>query len=376
MKSKWLISVGLVVCLVAAFSLPMCAPAPPVEEEAPPVEEEKPPVEEEAPPVEEELASYITAYASTTPSVNEGLAELIKEKMGIDYRFEFHSCGELRAKFLAEAPNFNADIGVLVCAPETILAVENGWIEPYHSPVLETRTPREWGDISPDIVLDPDDNWIHSDAWSFVLVWHPESLDKLGYEVPTSWYDLLDPKWEGKIVMPSPMTSGTAFMMLFSFMALTGGEEEAWEFYNELDKNIHHYTRSGNGPTDLVARGEFPVGITCDENILIRLREGYPFKWLVPDEGTGYDCHYHFIFKGCKELYTAQKMMDFLASDDYSSYMASLGFVVGLPGAPSRYGEAPPEYIPGIDHTWAIANKGRLCSEWKDRYMIGRAEPT
>ena len=33
MKSKWLISVGLVVCLVLCFALPMCAPAPPVEEE-------------------------------------------------------------------------------------------------------------------------------------------------------------------------------------------------------------------------------------------------------------------------------------------------------------------------------------------------------
>ncbi|MCK4354429.1 MAG: spermidine/putrescine ABC transporter substrate-binding protein [Dehalococcoidia bacterium] len=40
MRLKWLISVGLVICLVMAFALPMCAPAP-----APPVEEEVGPYE-------------------------------------------------------------------------------------------------------------------------------------------------------------------------------------------------------------------------------------------------------------------------------------------------------------------------------------------
>jgi ABC-type Fe3+ transport system substrate-binding protein len=30
------------------------------------------------------------------------------------------------------------------------------------------------------------------------------------------------------------------------------GEEEGWKFLAALDKNIHHYTRSGNAPTDLV----------------------------------------------------------------------------------------------------------------------------
>jgi len=40
MRWKWLISVGLVVCLVLCFALPMCAPAPPAEEEeAPPTEQ-------------------------------------------------------------------------------------------------------------------------------------------------------------------------------------------------------------------------------------------------------------------------------------------------------------------------------------------------
>ena len=41
MKSKWLISLGLVVCLVAAFALPACVPKAPEEEVTPPAEEIK-----------------------------------------------------------------------------------------------------------------------------------------------------------------------------------------------------------------------------------------------------------------------------------------------------------------------------------------------
>ena len=37
--------------------------------------------------------------------------------------------------------------------------------------------------------------------------------DKLSAEeAPKSWKDLTDPKWQGKIAMPNPMLSGTAFV--------------------------------------------------------------------------------------------------------------------------------------------------------------------
>ena len=117
--------------------------------------------------------------------------------------------------------------------------------------------------------------------------------------MPKSWKDLLDPKWKDQIVMPSPLSSGTANMMRFSFLALYG-EEEGWKFMEALDKNIHHYTRSGNAPTDLVGRGEFLLGITSDENVKKRIDEGYPLIWAVPEEGTGYDGTFALIFKGTK----------------------------------------------------------------------------
>ena len=63
--------------------------------------------------------------------------------------------------------------------------------------------------------------------------------------------------------------------MRYSFLALYG-DADGWKFIEALDQNIHHYTRSGNAPTDLVGRGEFMLGLTSDENVKKRLDDGYP----------------------------------------------------------------------------------------------------
>ena len=379
MKSKWLISVGLVVCLVMTFALPMCAPAP-----APPVEEEKPPVEEEAPPVveeEEELAPYITAYMADGAEVFAVISGYIKEELGVDMRYSFLSCGEIGARMRAEAPYFAVDF-VSACGPQAYLAKEEGWAVAYDSP--------NWRGAG-DLWVDPDNYWWNRDCFSFILDANKDMLAESGYAMPESWDELLDPKWKGQITMPSPTSSGTAFMMLYSFMTLYGfnegkGEEGGWEYLEALDTNIHHYVKSGSAPLDLCGRGEFILGISSDSNVLNRMESGLPITWTIPKEGTGYSSHNFFIVKGTKQEYTCQKIVDLLGTKGFAAELAAMKGVVTKWGAdvPCAFYEGaiyPPErpfavvgmpaYIPNIDLAWANANKARLLSEWEKR--IGRA---
>ena len=85
--------------------------------------------------------------------------------------------------------------------------------------------------------------------------------------MPESYFELLDPKWKGEILMPSPVTSGTASMINASLLSLFKKEEDGWSFLEALDKNVAQYTKSGNTPTTLVGRGEFMLGLTSDENV-------------------------------------------------------------------------------------------------------------
>jgi len=225
------------------------------------------------------MAQDINAYMGTSPDNNAKIAKFIKDKTGITVNQTFQSFGEIEARVKAEAPNFNADMIIGCGSPLAFMAKKSGWSDPYLSSA--------WKGV-PDVFMDPQGFWYNMANFSFVLVGSKDRLAKAGYAMPTSWKDLLDPKWKGEILMPSPLSSGTANMMRFSFLALYG-DDEGWKFIEALDKNIAYYTRSGNAPTDLVGRGEFMLGITSDENVKKRLDDGYPLIWSIPNEGTGYD---------------------------------------------------------------------------------------
>jgi iron(III) transport system substrate-binding protein len=344
MNKSFFGKVGMVVCLVAVLMVPAIG-----------------------------QGEEITAYLATTPPIVEGFAKLVKEKTGVDIKYRFLSCGAMNAKLRAEAPNFEADMGIFVCIPETFMAKKEGWLVEYDSPAW-SKVPKTWGVMSPATYIDPDNTWYNTNVYGFVLVANKEMIEKRGYKMPESWDDLLDPKWKGQIVMPSPLASGTAFQMLYTFIthyAFNQGkpEEEAWKFIEALDKNIHHYTASGGSPTELVGRGEFMLGITTDQNVLTVQRQGYPLVSIIPKEGIGYEGIYAFILKGTKKYETAKKVIDFLATDEFNGYMADLGYVTRLPHHPSAlYGKIP-QYVPNVDHMWAIENKTRILNKWKDKFL-------
>lgn len=296
----------------------------------------------------------INAYMGTSPDNNAKIAQFIKAKTGITVNQTFQSFGEIEARVKAEAPNFNADM-IIGCGSSTgFLARKNGWTVPYVSPA--------WKGV-PDVFLDPQGNWYNIGNFSFVLVGNKDRLAKAGMTMPKSWKELLDPKWKGEIVMPSPLSSGTANMMRFSFLALYG-DDDGWKFLEALDKNVHHYTRSGNAPTDLVGRGEFSLGLTSDENIKKRMDDGYPLVWSIPAEGTGYDGTFALILKGTRKLDACKKIVDLLGTPEFSGIMADIGYMTPRPAENKLYGKTLPQYIK-LDLDKAADDKAKNNDLWK-----------
>jgi iron(III) transport system substrate-binding protein len=302
------------------------------------------------------MAQEINAYMGTSPDNNAMIAKFIKDKTGITVNQTFQSFGEIEARMKAEAPNFNADMTIGCGSSTGFLAKKSGWAVPYISPA--------WKGVS-DVFLDPQGNWYNIANFSFVLVGNKDRLAKAGYKMPESWKDLTDPKWKGEILMPSPLSSGTANMMRFSFLALYG-DAEGWKYLEALDKNIAYYTRSGNAPTDLVGRGEFMLGITSDENVKKRLNDGYPLLWSIPAEGTGYDGTFAMILKGTKKLDACKKIIDVLGTPEFSKLMAAIGYVTPRPAPNALYGETLPKYIK-LDLGKASDDKAKNNDIWKQK---------
>jgi iron(III) transport system substrate-binding protein len=303
------------------------------------------------------LAEDINAYMGTSPDNNAKIAKFIKDKTGITVNQTFQSFGEIEARVKAEAPNFNADMIVGCGSPLAFMAKKNGWADPYISPA--------WKGVQ-EVYADPQGYWYNISNFSFVLVGNKDRLAKAGFSMPKSWKDLLDPKWKGEVLMPSPLSSGTANMMRFSWLALYG-DDEGWKFLEALDKNIAYYTRSGNAPTDLVGRGEFTLGITSDENVKKRIDDGYPLIWSIPAEGTGYDGTFALIFKGTKKLAACKKVIDVLGTQEFSALMAGIGYLTPRPAPNALYGTTPPKYIK-LDLGKAAEDRPKNNDIWKQKF--------
>jgi iron(III) transport system substrate-binding protein len=222
------------------------------------------------------------------------------------------SSGEAWARVEAESPRVGVDIHFGWPLSFALLAKEKGLLMQYKSPT--------WRSI-PDEYKDPDGYWYGWSYWFACIGVNTKLLKEKGLDPPRSWNDLLDPKWKGEIVMPNPGTSGTAYLTVSTIMQLFG-EDRGWSYLEKLNRNVAQYTKSGSAPGQLVAQGEYMIGITWDQAVEKRKNEGYPIEMIIPTEGTGYVLDIAVIYKNAENPEAAKKFIDYVGSRTFQEVVA------------------------------------------------------
>ena len=185
------------------------------------------------------------------------------------------SSGELWSRVQAEAPNFNADMIWGFENADALIGTQRGWFIPYKSPT--------WADI-PAKYKDPEGHWHGYNYWFSAAAVNTKLIKEKNLPKPKSWTDLTNPIYKGEIVMPNPGTSGTAFVSVSAIMQIYG-EEKGWKILEKINKNVAQYTKSGSAPSQLVAQGEYAVGVSWDQAIWGRAQKGFPIEGIVPVKG-------------------------------------------------------------------------------------------
>jgi iron(III) transport system substrate-binding protein len=101
-------------------------------------------------------------------------------------------------------------------------------------------------------------------------------------DIPTSWGDLTDPKWKGKMLSDDmrPLGSGnTEFAILEHVMG--------HEFNEKLAEQKPVFSRDMRNDARRIARGEYPLYITQVFALASDLK-GLPVKVIIPKEGAPY----------------------------------------------------------------------------------------
>jgi iron(III) transport system substrate-binding protein len=194
-----------------------------------------------------------------------------------------------------------------------------------------------------------------------------KELAPKGVKKPTTWDDALNPAWKGLLVSSNPSTAGGAYIFLCN-QIFRLGEEKAWTYFKELNKNVHHYTPNAPGPITAAASGEFVLGMSWSHDIANTKRQGYPIEVIVPKD-TAYEIGGVSIIKNCKNAASAKKFVDWVLSKEAGELNTknSLRYSARADvAAPEGMPELKKVTIVKYDRQWASAHQSELLKKWEE----------
>jgi iron(III) transport system substrate-binding protein len=303
----------------------------------------------------EDLARYADTFTAANPDI---AINWVRDSTGV-----------ITAKLLAERDNPQADVIWGLAGTSLLLMKSEGMLEPYAPAGADKLDPK---------FLDGDNppSWVGMDAWVAAVCYNTVEAGKAGLTPPTSWKDLLDPKYAGHIIMPNPNSSGTGFLDVSSWLQMFG-EDGGWEYMDGLHENIARYTHSGSKPCKLAAAGEIPIGISFAFRGAKSKAAGAPLEIIVPSEGVGWEMEATAIVAGTANLEAAQKLVDFSISMD-AMKMYNKGYaVVAIPGVAKPVEHFPAGLLEAMidnDFEFAANNRAAILAEWQKRYD-GKSDP-
>jgi iron(III) transport system substrate-binding protein len=297
---------------------------------------------------EDELAAFLDAMREDLPDLQVNVLRL--------------STGELHARMLAEASNPQHDViwgwAVTHMVDPRIMEL----LEPYRPAGLE-RVPARF--------RDPDGHWFAVTGYMAAFCVNNEILERRGLPLPTSWQDLLDPAFEGEVVMPNPASSGTGYLQIASLLQMKG-EDEGWTFLHDLDRNIAQYIRSGSRPCNAASEGEYAVGASFALRAIKNIVEGYPITMVIPSEGAGHELEAHGLMRASQNKDAAKRFLDWTLSDRavdeyfvWKEIVTIEGGAIPQPfldaGLPADIGSVMFE----MDYAWSAENRDRILERWQ-----------
>jgi len=243
----------------------------------------------------------------TALDTNESIIYIpaFEKETGIDVKWVRLSGGEVLARVRNEKNNPQVGMWFGGSSPDFIAAKEEGLLAPY-KPKVNFPFPKG--------TIDPENYWTGFYFGGIGFASNTEILKRRNLSPPTSWSDLIKPEFKGEIGISYAYTSGTAFTILATLVQLMG-EEAAFKYIKKLDRNIHHYNKSGSACVTQVGLGEIGVGIAFSHDILKKgPSKGYPVVLTFPQEGTGYEIGAMALVQGGPDHEQAKKFIDWALS--------------------------------------------------------------
>jgi iron(III) transport system substrate-binding protein len=275
-------------------------------------------------------------------SVQQAFQTYAKDKLGIDVKVELIQAGspECMNRIIAwnGAPDADIFFGGDLIYHWKLKA--KGLLEPYkpNSPEYDALPTTFMG--MP--LKDPDNMWHPKLWWGHGFMYNTEVLNKLKLTPPKSWDDLLDPKWKDLIVMCTPSRSSSTYINVFIIIQ-NRGWDKGLAFWRRLAANVGTFVQRSHDVLDLVSKGEYAVGFTYGQGVVINRYNGYPVSMYM--DPTGFIVSGVSLLKGSSHPNIAKAFLDWWYTTDAQQVALSVG---GIPVLTSVKIQGPPNSTAAI----------------------------
>lgn len=248
----------------------------------------------------------------------QAISSAFQSKTGIETNYVRLSSGEALARLEASKDNPEFDVWHGGPADGYEAATEAGLLEAYTSDRTD-EIPEEFKGVG--------GYWTGVYLGVMGFCSNTEVLGSLGVDAPTSWDDLLDPKFKQQVGIAHPGTSGTSYTALWTQVSLNGGDTDAaMEYMKQLNSSVLQYSKSGSAPGQQAGRGEIATGIIFTHDCVKYQEEGLTnLEVTIPEEGTGYEIGGLAILKNAHHPKAAEQFVDFAASTEGQEIGATVG---------------------------------------------------
>lgn len=154
-----------------------------------------------------------------------------------------------------------------------------------------------------------------------VLIYNTKLVSK--EEIPSSWKEILDLKWKGKLAIADPMASGSAYIALSFLLEMDKvAEDYNWLNAKKLIENINGKILAKSSEVyEGVANGDFSIGISMEEAAINYINQGKDMGIVYLKEGTPVIKDSIALMKDARNKDEAKAFIKFVLNKKVQSYM-------------------------------------------------------
>lgn len=198
----------------------------------------------------------------------------------IDVQWVDMGSQQVLERLRAERANPQADVWFGAPAEIFARAAQEGLLESYRP---------TWADLVSADARGADDMWYGTYLTPEVIAYNSDAVDSAS--APQDWDDVLDPKWDQKILIRDPVASGSMraiwAAILIRSIEQTGNTEAGWRWLRTLDARTREYTLDGAFLTQKLGRQEGLITLfNMPDVVLMQQRDSVAVKFIIPRSGT------------------------------------------------------------------------------------------